>query len=109
MEITQVEILEQKLNRAFKSAAFLHCIGLLILVFLFGFEPVGYKKIRLVLSILVFVVSVLIAKPYFYAEKQLKQCKTASPRSAIRKFHEHFLLLYFPYTFWGSCMGVFLF
>ena len=39
MEISQVAILEQKLNRTFKTAVCLHCVGLLIFACLFGFEP----------------------------------------------------------------------
>ncbi len=108
MEMNQVATLEQTLNRACKAAIALHCVGILILAFLFSFEPVGYKKIGLFLSIAVFVTSIFISKSYFYAEKQLKQCKTASPRTPVRKFNERFLLFFLPYTLWCSCIGVFL-
>lgn len=109
MEISQVAILEQKLNRTFKTAVCLHCIGLLIFACLFGFEPVGYKKMGLILTVGMFVTSIFISRPYFYADKQLRQCKTVSPRSSVRKFNEQFVLFIFPYTFWCSCIGVFLF
>lgn len=108
MEISQTAVLKQRMNKTFRIASFLHCIGLITLLFLFGFESVGYKKMGLVLSILVFLASVFISRPYFYAEKQLKQYKTASPRSPVRKFNEHFLFFYFPYIFWCTCIGVFL-
>lgn len=108
MEISQVTILEQKMNRVFKTAACLHCVGLLIFAFLFGFEPIGYKKIGLILSIGMFLVSVFVSRSYFHVEKQLKKCKTASPRGAVRKFNEQFLFFLFPYTLWCSCIGVFL-
>ncbi len=108
MEISQVANLEQKLNRTFKTAVCLHCVGLFIFACLFGFEPVGYKKMGLILSIGMFVASIFVSRPYFYAEKQLKQYKTASPKSSVRKFNEQFVLFFFPYTFWCSFIGVFL-
>jgi len=108
MEVNQVAILEATLNRASKTAIFLHCSGILILIFLFRLDPIGYKKFGLVLSIVAFVASIFISRSFFYAEKQLKQCKTDSPRSAVRKFNESFLLFFFPYLFWCSCIGVFL-
>ena len=108
MEITQVEVLEQKLNRAFKTAIYFQCFGVLVLGLLFCFEPVGYKKIGLVFSILAFISSVLISRPYFYAEKRLGESKMARSKSVARKFNERFLLFYFPYTFWCSLIGVFL-
>jgi hypothetical protein len=96
------------LGRFLTPQVCLHCVGLLIFAYLFGFEPVGYKKMGMILSIGMFVASIFISRPYFYAEKQLKQCKTASPRSPVRKFNEQFVLFFFPYTFWCSCIGVFL-
>lgn len=99
MEISQVANLEKKLNRMFKTAVCLVCVGLLIFTCLFVFEPVGYKKMGLILSIGMFVASIFVSRPYFYAEKQLKQCKTASPRSAVRKFNEQFVLFFFPILF----------
>ena len=108
MEANQVAILEGKLSRASKTAIFLHGTGVLLLLLLVKFEPVGYKKMGLILSLLVFLASIFISRSYYYAEKRLKQCKTVSPRSTVRKFNEHFLLFFFPYTLWCSCIGVFL-
>lgn len=108
MKIDQVANLEQKLNRTLKTAVLLHCIGLVIFALILAFEPVSYQKMGLSLSTGMFLASIFLSRPYFYAEKQLKQCKTASPRSAVRKFNEQFLLFFFPYTFWCSCIGVFL-
>lgn len=108
MEINEKVILEQKLNESFKIAIFLHCIGLFILIFLFGFEPVGYKKMGLILSILALIISIIVSRSYFYFEKQLKEYRTTSSKSTVRKFNERFLLFYFPYTFWCSCIGMFL-
>jgi|GEM_PF-2465253 len=108
MEANQVVMLEEKLSRASKAAIVLHGTGILILLLLIKFEPVGHKKMGLVLCILAFTLSLLISRSYFYAEKALKQCKMASPRSAIKKFNERFLLFFLPYALWFTCIGVFL-
>jgi len=108
MEVNQVAILEGKLSRAAKASIFLHGIGITILFLLMKFEPIGYKKMGLVLCILAFGLSLLVGRSYFNAEKELKQCKTASPRSAIRKYNERFLLFFLPYTLWFTCLGVFI-
>lgn len=108
MEVNQVAILEGKLSRAAKASIFLHGIGITILFLLVKFEPMGYKKMGLVLCILAFGLSLLVGKSYFNAEKELKQCKTGSPRSAIRKYNERFLLFFLPYTLWFTCLGVFI-
>lgn len=105
--MNQVASLEKTLNRACKAAISLHCTGILLLAFLLGLEPVGYKKMGLILSIAVFATSILISKSYFYAEKQLKQHKAASSKTPVRKFNERFLLFFLPYTLWCSCIGVF--
>ncbi len=106
--MNQVASLEKTLSRACKAAISLHCIGLLLLTALLRFEPIGYKKMGLILSIAVFATSILISRSFFYAEKQLKQHKIASPKTPVRKFNERFLLFFFPYTLWCSCIGVFL-
>lgn len=108
MEISQVAVLEQKLNRTFKIAVSLHCVGIAILAYLFGFEPAGYKKTGLILSIAMLITSILLSIPYFNADKKLKHCKIDSPKSGVRKFSEQFLLSFFPYTFWCSCIGIFI-
>lgn len=108
MEVNQVVILEGKLSRAAKASIFLHGIGITILFLLVKFEPIGYKKMGLVLCILAFGISLLVGRSYFNAEKELKQCKTVSPRSAIRKYNERFLLFFLPYTLWFTCLGVFI-
>lgn len=106
--MNQVAILEKTLSRACKRAIFLHGVGISILLLLVKFEPIGYKKMGIVLSILVFGLSLLISRSYFYAEKELKQCTTASPRSTVKKYNERFLLFFLPYTLWFTCIGVFL-
>ena len=105
MEITNAEILDQRLNQTFKRAISFQCIGILILAFLAYFELLGWNKTGFILSIVVFISSVFIAKPYFYAEKQLEQFKTSK---SVRRSYEHFFLSYFPYTFWCPLIGVFL-
>lgn len=108
MEVNRVAILEEKLSRATKASIFLHGIGLIILFLLVKFEPMGHKKMGLILCALAFGLSLLVGRFYFNAEKELKQCKTASPRSAIRKYNERFLLFFLPYTLWFACIGVFI-
>ncbi|MCX6989762.1 MAG: hypothetical protein NTX49_01660 [Chlamydiae bacterium] len=108
MEITQVDILEQKLNRAFKIGFYFQCIAVLALLLLMYFEPVGYKKFGLVLSVTAFLSSIYISKSYSEAEKELERSRMARPRSPGRKFNERFLLIYFPYTCWCPIIGVFL-
>ena len=108
MEITQVDMLEQKLNRAVKIGVYFQCIAVSALLLLMYFEPVGYKKIGMVLSITAFLSSMFISKPYSEAEKQLEKSRRAPFRSPGRKFSERFLLVYFPYTCWCPIIGVFL-
>ena len=76
MEVNQVAILEGKLSRAAKASIFLHGLGIIILFLLVKFEPMGYKKMGLVLCILAFGLSLLVGRSYFNAEKELKRCKT---------------------------------
>jgi len=65
MAIDQVANLEQTLNRACKASAFLHSTEILILAFLLRVEPIGYKKMGLILSMLVFVASIFISRSLF--------------------------------------------
>jgi hypothetical protein len=108
MEITQVDILEQKLNRAVKIGIYIHCVGVFALAFLACFEPVSYKKIGMVISILAFVSSVANSKPYFEAKQQLEKSRMARPKSAGRKFNEYFLIFILPYSCWLPMIAVFL-
>lgn len=107
MEITQADILEQKLNRTVKIAIYFNSLGVIALGYLLYFEPAGYKKIGLVFSIVAFVSSIFISTLYLEAEKQIGQSRKVRPKTVARKFSEKFLLLFFPYTFWCSA-GVFL-
>lgn len=106
MEINQTATLE-RMNRAFKTALCFHCAGLLVVAFLCFRQPVGYKTIGVIFSILAFVFSLFISRSYYYAEKALKQCKTTSSKSMMRKYSEQLLLFFFPYTFWCGCIGIF--
>jgi hypothetical protein len=106
MEINQAVALK-KVNRAFKASLYFHCAGLVIVAFLCYLQPVGYKTIGVIFSILAFVISILISRSYFYAEKELKQGKAASNKSLMRKYSEQLLLFFFPYTFWCGCIGIF--
>ena len=108
MKIDQVANLEQKLNRTLKTAVLLHCIGLVIFALILAFEPVSYKKMGLSLSTGMFLASIFLSRPYFYVQNELKNHKTNFPKSAIRQFNQKFLIFFFPYTFWCSCIGVFL-
>lgn len=107
MESSQVAILEQKLNRVFKAAIWLHCVGAFIIFFLFYGEPSGYKQIGLVVSILSFIVCLFLQRHYFYAKQELNQLNRASS-SAAKVLTEKFVFFIFPYTMWCPIIGLFL-
>ena len=108
MEVNLVANLEQKMNRASKVATLILSTGVPALLLLARFEPAGYKKIGLILSITAFIASLLVSKTYTNTEKELKQCKMVPSKTLGRKFIERFLHYFLPYTLWCSFIGVFL-
>ena len=106
MENTQVEIVEKKMRRIAIMMILSQGLMFLVAMALFSFQPPGYNRLGLGLSICALAVSFLMGRNYTFHWKQLGSIKRLSPEKEQKRNGE-LRLIFSPHGFWIMCIALF--
>ena len=86
MKLAQSKIQEKKLNQLKKASIYLQGTGLTLIALLTYYSFDGFKAIGLLISALVFVLSVFVSRKYSSLKNELKRHRTDSLKSSVSQY-----------------------